>query len=110
MFTQTSPFREAESIIPAGKTVKVVLWKGREEGQKLHNRYLLTEACGVAFGTGLDQNNKQSPYVTDDLHLLDGSKLSAHWREYLGTPSAFDLAADPFTIRGGGENSIPIKC
>jgi len=79
--------------------IKLILWKKREHGQELHNRYLLTEAFVVAFGTGLDQNNKRSPYVTHDLHLLDGAKLSAHCREYLGSLAAFDLAAKAFLIQ-----------
>jgi hypothetical protein len=93
------------AIIPKGKTVTVVLWKGREQGQKLHNRYLLTEACGVGFGTGLDQNNEESSYATDDLHLLDGAKLSAHWNEYSEESAAFDLVFKS-TIEGRKGESV----
>ena len=87
-------------IIPAGKEVYVTIWKQREQGQKLHNRYILSEVCGVAFGTGLDQNNNQAAAETDDLHMMDAAKLSARWQEYLGSPTAFDPVAPPFEITG----------
>ena len=87
-------------IIPANKEVHVTIWKQREQGQKLHNRYILSEFCGVAFGIGLDQNDDQAAAETDDLHMMDAAKFSARQKEYLGNPMAFDQAADPLEITG----------
>ncbi|MBU4261099.1 MAG: hypothetical protein KKC76_04360 [Proteobacteria bacterium] len=92
--------RRLPGIIPAGKEVYFTVWKQREQGQKLHNRYILSEFCGVAFGTGLDQNDDQAAAETDDLHMMDAAKLAARWQEYLGSPSAFDTAAKPLVITG----------
>lgn len=85
-------------IIPEDKKLHVTIWKQRECGQKLHNRYILTEFCGVAFGTGLDQSDDQTAAETDDLHFMDSAKYNKRWQEYLGNPSTFDLAVPSFSI------------
>lgn len=87
-------------IIPAGKELHVTIWKQRERGQKLHNRYILSELCGVAFGIGLDQSDNQTTAETDDLHLMDTAKYMARWQEYMGSPVAFDPVVPPFSIIG----------
>ena len=92
--------KQLTGIIPAGKEVHVSVWKQREQGEKLHNRYILSEICGVAFGTGLDQNNDPSASETDDLHMMDSAKLTVRWQDYLGSPSAFDPVTPQFTIIG----------
>lgn len=87
-------------IIPSGKELHVTIWKQCERGQKLHNRYILTELCGVAFGIGLDQSEDQSTAETDDLSLMNSKQYSDRWNEYLGNPAAFDRVAPQFTITG----------
>lgn len=92
--------RRLPRITPAEKEVNITIWKQREHGQKLHNRYILSEACGIAFGTGLDQNEDQAAAETDDLHMMDAAKLTARWQEYMGNPPAFDSVTPPFVIVG----------
>jgi hypothetical protein len=92
--------RRLARIIPTGKEVHITIWKQREHGQKLHNRYILSEVCGVAFGTGLDQNDDQAAIETDDLHMMDSAKLVTRWQEYLGNPPLFDQVTLPFEITG----------
>ncbi|MCK5680858.1 hypothetical protein KAI46_08630 [bacterium] len=87
-------------IIPAEKNVRVTIWKQRNLGQKLHNRYIISEICGVAFGTGLDQNDDLHSTATDDLHFMNEAMFSARKRECLGSPVAFDYVIDPFEITG----------
>lgn len=87
-------------IIPTGKGIHIMFWKERNYGQKLHNRYILSEVCGVAFGTGLDQNDDQVSAATDDLHLMDTAKCRARWQEYVGNPPAFDQVSPSFEIIG----------
>lgn len=87
-------------IIPTDKELHMTIWKQREQGQKLHNRYILTELCGVVFSTGLDQSDNQTTAETDDLSLLNSKQCSERWNEYLGNPAAFDRVVTPFTITG----------
>jgi hypothetical protein len=42
-------------IVPPGVKLWVCRWKERHGGDKLHNRYILTEVGGVSFQTGLNQ-------------------------------------------------------
>ena len=88
-------------IIPRGEKMSVFIWKQRERGQKLHNRYILTEVCGVLFGTGLDQSDDPEAMETDDVELLDGSLLDSRWKQYKGSPAAFDSVVKPFELVGG---------
>ena len=87
-------------IIPKGKELHVTIWKQREHGQRLHNRYILTELYGVIFGTGLDQSDNHTTAETDDVLLLNSRQRADHWKEYLGNPSAFDVAVPQFAITG----------
>jgi hypothetical protein len=57
------------------------------EGEKLHNRYLLTELGGVSFGVGTDASKD---YHTDDLFLLDKEIYTKRWNQYLNA-AAFDI-------------------
>lgn len=92
--------RRLARIIPTDKGVHLRIWKQREHGQKLHNRYILSEFCGVAFGTGLDQNDNQENIETDDLHMMDAAKFAIRRQEYLGNPPLFDQVTPSFEIIG----------
>lgn len=87
-------------FIPAGKKVKIFIWKQKPHGQKLHNRYLLTEVAGILFGTGLDVEEDPESIDQDDLRLLSPTQLEARWKHYKGNPPAFDAVRNPFEIIG----------
>lgn len=77
------------------------MWKQREHGEKLHNRYILSEVAGVFFGTGLDKAGDPDSKETDDLNLLSPIQLDFRWKQYKATPPAFDSAIDhPIEISG----------
>lgn len=87
-------------IIPRGEKMSVFIWKQRELGENLHNRYILTEVCGVLFGTGLDQSDDPEAMETDDVVPLYGSLLDSRWKQYKGSPAAFDSVVEPFELVG----------
>lgn len=87
-------------IIPRGKKMRIFIWKQRELGEKLHNRYILTEVCGVSFGIGLDKADDLETMETDDLQILTPSQLTFRWKKYKGSPAAFDSVAEPFELTG----------
>jgi hypothetical protein len=87
-------------IIPVGKILRVTIWKKRDRGKKLHNRYIISESCGVAFGEGLDQTDDHETVETDDLHMMNIATFKARKQEYLGNPGAFDFVIPPFEITG----------
>ena len=74
----------------------------REGGERLHNRYILTELGGVSFGVGLDEVDGLSATetITDDLSLLAADQYRLRWRQYAGEPPEFDQREHPVTIIG----------
>ncbi len=47
---------ELSCFIRKDLRLTVHLWKEKTQGQRFHNRFILTDIGGVMFGTGLDQN------------------------------------------------------
>ncbi|MBU5614461.1 hypothetical protein [Geomonas azotofigens] len=75
-------------LIPRGHDVRIVVWKEKLRGQKLHNRYLLTDIGSVSLGTGLDCNdesfNQDIPQAqTDDIFCLSEIHQDKRWCEYV---------------------------
>ena len=85
------------SIIPEGLTLMVYRWKERDGGEKLHNRYILTDIGGVSFLTGLDEGD---PGMTDDVSCLPANVYSRRWNDYAGPNFAFDLDGEAFSVEG----------
>ncbi len=101
--TGTRVFFEAEcqrrlpGCIPAGARLRVVRLVERPGGERLHNRYILTDIGGVLFGAGLDDGDEGA---TDDVHLLERAQYEERWRQYASDPSAFDRREQPVEIHG----------
>lgn len=83
--------------LPKGITITFKVWKQREGGEKLHNRYVLTDIGGVSFGTGLDHGKEGE---TDDITLLNRDQYVLRWYQYASDTPAFDLVAEPFQVTG----------
>ena len=76
------------AVIPKGLTLTVHRWKERKDGEKLHNRYILTDIGGVSFGTGLDEGD---PGMTDDVARLSADTYDQRLKGYDERNGAFDL-------------------
>lgn len=83
--------------IPVGLQVTLFQWQQRPNGQKLHNRYILTDLGGVSFHHGLDTGFEGE---TDDLTRLDDNQYQFRCGQYDASTQAFDQAADPIVITG----------
>jgi len=88
--------------VPKGLKVKFVVWKQRPNGEKLHNRYLLTDLFSVMFGTGVDQADDPAGQETDDITALSESQHHTRRNQYTGASPAFDLVGTPLVINGVG--------
>ena len=71
-------------------------WRNRPGGDKLHNRYILTDVGGVQFGAGLDEGDQGA---TDDVTIIDDDTYRRRMVDYAGTAPAFDLEGT-LTITG----------
>jgi len=82
-------------IVPNGLKVTLFLWQEREDGQKFHNRYILTDIGGVAFGHGLDEGREsEMDYVT----RLAPELYDLCCKQFNDKSSIFDLAVDPLVL------------
>ena len=86
-----------EKIIPAGIQITIYQWQERPGGQRLHNRYILTDLGGVSFCHGLDTGKDGE---TDDISRLDRKQYIFRCKQYDYATQAFDQAADPLEITG----------
>lgn len=84
--------------IPHGKKLTVFLWKKREQGERIHNRYILTDRWGVAFGDSLDESD--NIFETDDIHRLSEDIYQERWQQYTSENPAFELVDQPIEIIG----------
>jgi hypothetical protein len=87
-------------LFPQWIQLKIVVWKQRYNGEKLHNRYLLTDMYGVMFGTGSDAASDPDSIESDDIVLLEEGQYLNRYSQYAGTTPAFDLVGKPFQITG----------
>ena len=86
-----------KEIVPLGMTATIFQWQERPSGQRLHNRYILTDLGGVSFLHGLDIG---ADGETDDIALLERAQYISRCRLYDPTAQAFEQAADPLVIVG----------
>ena len=86
---------------PAGQEITIRRLGERKGGEKLHNRYILTELGGVSFGVGLDEAEDLSmAEAVDDLSLLARDQYRLRWRQYADDPPGFNQLEDPIKIVG----------
>ncbi len=89
--------RRLEALIPTGLSVTLFRWKEKPDGQRLHNRYILTDIGGVSFHHGLDTGARGE---TDDIDLLDRNSYEFRCSQYNREASAFNLIENPLQITG----------
>lgn len=90
--------RNLPQALPDGKKISLHCWKERENGARLHNRYLLTEIGGVQFGDSIEKGEDGQE---DRLSILDESSRSSLWSQFLGATPSFDSAGPAREFVGG---------
>lgn len=81
-------------ILPDGIALRVVIWKERDKGESLHNRYVLTELGGIMVGYGLDRERFDRSQSDDYVCLNSEGPYRDRWNDYLGATPAFDSVLD----------------
>lgn len=92
---------------PSGISIEFVRWSQKPGGERLHNRYVLTDVGGVSLGVGLDAGHAGE---TDDVLLLPRAQYALRWAQYAEENGAFDCVDRPTAVvgsrsaatRGGG--------
>lgn len=91
--------KELPSIIPEGLTLSVYRWKERDDGEKLHNRHILTDVGGVAFLIGLDEGDPGNN-ENEEVARHSANTYAKEWESYAGSNGTFDLDGEIFAIEG----------
>jgi hypothetical protein len=102
-FFEQSASRMAERL-PIGIKVEFARWKQRDGGDKLHDRYVLTDLGGVSVSVGLDAGEEGE---TNDLFLLSQDQYARRWSQYVESDRAFEKVDDPAAIQGSRHSHIP---
>lgn len=89
--------RKLAARLPVGAVVEFARWEQKANGEKLHNRYVLTDLGGVSLGIGLDAG---SVGETDDLTVLSIAQYQLRWSQYVGNDGSFIRVDTPATIHG----------
>ena len=96
-FFRTTCEERMPAVIPKGLRVRFVRWKEKPNGEKLHNRYILTDIGAVSFQIGLDEGKDNE---TDDVTLLKRGQYELRWSQYASDTPAFDWAEEPVLVEG----------
>ncbi|MHC1698747.1 MAG: hypothetical protein AB9919_11945 [Geobacteraceae bacterium] len=96
-FFESTCTQEMPRIIPNGLEVVFYRLKQRDNSEKLHNRYILTDIGGVNFGVGLDEGSENE---TEDVGLLTRKQYELRWEQYAGSRLVFDVVDRPIVVRG----------
>ena len=83
--------------LPIGCTIEFARWEQKQDGEKLHNRYVLTDLGGIILGTGLDAGEVGE---TDDLLLLPRTVYELRWLQYVSNNGAFTCVDTPARVSG----------
>ena len=68
--------RSPPRCIPDGVQLVLLRLSERPGGQRLHNRYILTDVGGLVFGADLDDG---ADGETDDVTLMDRTQYELRW-------------------------------
>lgn len=80
-------------------TLEVILLKEEPGGEKLHDRFILTDRWGVQFSIGLDSHIKDQATNTI-VSLLSDELWSSIYRKYVSDQRMFEQVGAPIRIRG----------
>ena len=106
-YSSTSCFREEceqklPGHIPEGLQLELKRWRQRSGGEKLHNRYILTDIGGVKVDPGLDEGEEGESF---EVICLERAPYEKQWNDYVRSP-AFDPSDEqPVTVMGTAKHN-----
>lgn len=90
--------------VPRGLQVTFQRWCVHDEGEDLHNRYVLCELGGVTLGRGLDEGRRGQ---TDDVSLLTREQFQVRWAQYAKANGSLTLTDVPQAVVGEAGSPPP---
>lgn len=86
-------------LIPVGLTIKVMVWTQKDGGEKIHNRYVLTDLCSMMLGTGMDEA-ATACHEYEDISMLSGDSHQFRRQQYSTSGTAFRLLGSLVVVSG----------
>ena len=77
---------------------RVVLWAEREIQETFHNRFILTDLCGIKVGQGLDEPKHGGPDY-DDWGVMGETHRQEIWRQFQNGSTTFDQKHEFYLIK-----------
>ncbi len=71
---------------------RIFLWEAKPGSESMHDRYILTDQCGLSIPGGLDCRSDSHPNSTD-WNLVDEEVRCKRWENYHPSTSPFNLLA-----------------
>ncbi len=90
--------RNLPRCVPDGMRLILSRLRERPGGQRLHNRYILTDVGGLIFGGGLDEG---AAGEIDDVTLMDRPQYELRWSQHATEPMAFEVTEAQVEIQSG---------
>jgi hypothetical protein len=84
-------------FLDVGQATTIHTWGQRPGGQRLHNRYLLTNIGGVKFGDSVEKGQQGE---NDHISILDESSRADLWSQFIEPAGAFDRIGSPVAVIG----------
>lgn len=88
--------------LPVEFEIHFLLLEEIQGGEKLHNRYILSEIGGVRIDPGFDIQDDPNGNETYDLNLLEKDQYLKRWDQYYISNDAFELKVDQLIITNQG--------
>jgi len=86
-------------LVPKGLKLEVITLDEKHGGEKLHDRFILTDRWGVQFSVGLDAGSSgQKTLIT----LLSESVWQATYNKYCSESPAFGVIGTSIIVEGAG--------
>jgi hypothetical protein len=89
--------RALPNVVPDGMKVTMHCWKERTGGPRLHNRYVITDVCGVQFGDSIERGETGH---LDRVSILEEPSRAKLWDQFVGVAPAFEAAGVPGVFEG----------
>ena len=77
--------------LPNGTEIKFFQWKERDGGERLHDRFILTDRGGMQSSFGWDTGEQGQ---TTEISLMDEDAYLHRWKQYQRETAAFDLVGE----------------
>lgn len=93
--------QQLNGVIPPNGSLRIIRWKERDGGERVHRRYLLIENAGLYYEGGLDI--EVGAEQTTDVALLSKELHAERWEEYDLTSQVYELITPVLVVDSQGD-------